>query len=155
MKRTLRKFMILTLIACAISACSESDNEETPVDSPVSGTWRVTSVKVSQSALTQPAPNGEDILVSFENDGTFSGSTGANTFSGRYELVGANTLAMLEFTSTEVADTSFAGIFYDAIEAAILPNSTTAQFGYSFDGSIMNLVFGAEGLMTLQAQQSE
>ncbi len=155
MRRTLKKLLILTFISCAISACSDSDNEETPVDSPVSGTWRVTSVKVSQSALTLPAPNGENILISFENDGTFSGSTGANTFNGRYELVGENTLAMLEFTSTEVADTSFAGIFYDAIEAAILPNSTTAQFGYSFDGNVMTLVFGAEGLMTLQEQQPE
>lgn len=150
MKRTPIKLIALLALFCMVVSCSDTEND-IQNENPLFGTWRISAVKVSDATLTQQAPNGENILISFEEGGAFNGNTSSNTFEGRYELQG-NTLTMTEFTSTEVADTPFAGAFYDAITEAIVPNTTYAQFGYSFEGSTMDFIFGSEGFMTLQSQ---
>ena len=150
MRRTLKHLLILVMIGAVGISCSDSD-EGSNDSSPVQGTWRILEVKVSDQSLNQRSPNDEMITITFEEAGSFMGSTSANTFSGRYELNGS-TITMLEFTSTEAADTAFAGVFYNAIEAAIIPNTTQAQFGFSFDSQDLILVFGSEGQMLLEAQ---
>ena len=108
-------------------------------------------IQVSQQQLTQFPPADEAILISFNEGGEFTGETTVNQFSGRYNLDGS-TLTMLEFTTTEVADTQFAAAFYNAIAEAQVPNETFAQFGYSFDSLNLILVFGNSGRMVLEAQ---
>ena len=148
MRRTLCLFLATTLIFICTS-CTNSDDNDT--SSPVMGTWRVTQVQVSQQQLTQFAPSNEDITISFTSGTNFSGATTVNQFSGRYELDGS-TMTMLEFMTTEVADTQFGGSFYEAIAAAQVPNETFAQFGYSFDNLDLILVFGNSGQMILERQ---
>ena len=150
MRQTLNYFLTTFLLLAVCIACDNSSDDSQP-NNPLFATWRISAVKVSDATLTQQAPNGEDILISFEEDGTFSGTTSANSFQGRYELQG-NTLTMTEFFSTEVADTPFAGAFYESITEAQVPDTTYAQFGYSFEGNVMTVIFGSEGFMTLQAQ---
>jgi hypothetical protein len=150
MKRTLNYFLILTAVVAVAVSCNDSDDGAND-DSAVLGTWRIIEVKISDQALTQRSPNDEIITITFENGGSYEGSTSANTFSGRYEVNGA-TLTLLEFETTEAADTAFAGVFYGAIEEAIVPSSTQAQFGFSFDSRDMILVFGSQGEMLLEAQ---
>lgn len=148
MRRTLCILFVTSLVAL-LTSCSDSDDGS--VENPVSGSWRVTSIQVSQQQLTQFAPSDEDITITFNLGVDFSGETSVNQFGGRYELDG-NTLTMLEFSTTEVADTQFAGAFYEAIAEAQVPNETFAQFGYSFDNLDLILVFGNSGQMTLEKQ---
>ena len=150
MPRTLKHLLILMLSVTTVFSCSSSDDGSSG-NSAILGTWRVLEVTISEQTLTQRTPNDETLTITFENDGTFSGSTSANTFSGRYQ-VNNMTLTMLEFTTTEAADTTFGGAFYGAIEAAIAPNTTEALFGFSFDGQNLILIFGDQGQMVLEAQ---
>ena len=147
MKKALEYLFACTIVISANIACSDSENEAQA--SPVLGSWRVQEVKISDETLTQRAPSDEDIVITFEEGGSFTGSTSANTFGGRYELEGT-TLTMTGFSSTEVADTPFAGVFFDAVAEAIVPNTTYAQFGFTFDSQDMVLVFGNAGQMVLE-----
>lgn len=150
MKRTLNNLFALILGSTLVLSCSNSDDNDSN-NSPLLGTWRVLEVLVSDQTLTQRSPSDETISMTMESGGTFSGSTSVNSFSGRYE-VNQSTLTMLEFTTTEVADTPFAGVFYEAISEAIVPNSTQAQFGFSFDSQNLILVFGNSGQIVLEPQ---
>ncbi|NQZ43098.1 MAG: META domain-containing protein [Flavobacteriaceae bacterium] len=147
--RTLRFFLMSAVLLATAAACSDSDDGTTA--DPLSGTWRITQIQVSQQQLVQIAPSNENILITFESGGTFNGQTSVNQFSGRYELNGT-TLTMLEFTTTEVADTQFATAFYNAIAEAQVPDQTFAQFGFSFDNQDLIMVFGNSGSMTLEPQ---
>ncbi|MEM8927013.1 MAG: META domain-containing protein [Bacteroidota bacterium] len=148
MRRTLC-ILFVTSLAIALISCNDSDDDSG--QNPVFGSWRVTAIQVSQEQLTQFAPSDEDIIITFNSGSDFSGETSVNQFGGRYELDGT-TLTMLEFSTTEVADTQFAGAFYEAIAEAQVPNETFAQFGYSFDSLDLILVFGNSGQMTLEQQ---
>lgn len=149
MKKVFKIVLICAMVVFANMSCSDSENE--PQASPVLGSWRVEEVKISDETLTQRAPSDEDIIITFEEGGSFTGTTSANTFGGRFELEGT-TLTMTEFSSTEVADTPFAGVFFDAVAEAIVPNTTYAQFGFSFESQDMVLIFGNSGQMKLQAR---
>ncbi len=148
MRRTLC-ILFVTSLSLILASCSDSDDSSDA--NPVSGSWRVTSIQVSQQQLTQFAPSDEDIILTFNLGTDFSGETSVNQFGGRYELDGS-TLTMLEFSTTEVADTQFAGAFYEAIAEAQVPNETFAQFGYNFDSLDLIMVFGNSGQMTLEQQ---
>lgn len=148
MRRTLC-ILLMTAFIAGFQSCNSDDDGSG--DNPVFGTWRITEVQVSQQQLTQFAPADEDILISFNEGGNFTGETSVNQLSGRYDLDGT-TLTMLEFTTTEVADTPFAAAFYNAIAASQVPNETFAQFGYSFESLNLILVFGNSGRMILEKQ---
>lgn len=138
-------FGLVTLCLLIVN-CDSSDDT---TDNPLSGQWRIVTIKVSDETLAQRSPSEERILITFAGDGDFSGNTSGNQFSGRYELDGS-TLTLLEFTTTEVADTTFGNTFYEAITAAIVPDRTFAQFGFSFDSQDLILIFGNSGEMSLE-----
>ncbi|MGD1944925.1 MAG: META domain-containing protein [Croceivirga sp.] len=140
-------FIVVSLFG--YQSCNTED--EGPNNNAVLGTWRIIEVQVSQQQLAQFSPSDEDIVFMFTSEGNFSGSTSVNQFNGRYELDGT-TLTMLEFTTTEVADTPFAISFYDAIAEAQVPDETFAQFGFSFESQNLILVFGNSGRMVLELQ---
>jgi len=146
MTRTLN-IVLWTTLLFGIASCS-TDNEGSS-ENPVLGTWRVIEVQVSQEQLPQLAPPDEDILMTFNSGTDFTGETSVNQFGGRYEL-DENTLTMLEFSTTEIADTLFGNTFYEAIAEAQVPGETFAQFGYSFDSQDLILVFGNSGRMVLE-----
>lgn len=148
MRRTLC-ILFVTSFAFTLISCSDSDDGTN--ENPVVGSWRITVIRVSEQQLTQFAPADEDIIITFNSGADFTGTTSVNQFSGRYELEGT-TLTMLEFTTTEIADTQFAGAFYESITEAQVPNETFAQFGYSFDNLDLILVFGNSGQMVLEKQ---
>ena len=148
MRRTLFMLLVMSL-SIGITSCDSSDDNAS--DNPVSGSWRITAIQVSQQQLTQFSPSDESIVITFNSGTDFTGETSANQFGGRYELDG-NTLTMLEFFTTEVADTQYGRAFYESISEARVPNETFAQFGYSFDSQDLILVFGNSGEMTLEKQ---
>ncbi len=143
------KYLFSIVAICFLFvSCDSSDDG---VDSPLLGQWRIVTIKVSEETLTQRTPSEERILITFTEDGNFSGNTSVNQFGGRYELAGS-TVTLLEFTTTEVLDTTFGTTFYEAITAAIVPNRTFAQFGFSFDSQDLVLVFGNSGEMLLEIE---
>lgn len=146
MRRTL--CILLLTVAASLSSCNNSDDVSSD-NSLISGTWRVLEVKITDQAQTQRSPNEEIITIRFNEGESFTGSTSVNSFNGRYQT-NQSTLSMLEFSTTEVADTSFAGAFYNAISAAIVSGSTQASFQFRLDSEDLILVFGAQGEMRLQ-----
>ena len=149
MKR-LTPFLLLCLsIQTLLISCGEDDGVTA---NAFLGQWRVTSARLS-NALEQFSPDEETILWDFETNENYSGNTTVNQFSGRYRLDGSNTLTLLEFQTTEVADTQFATAFYAAISEAIVPDTTFAQLGYDFSGNTLTLTFGDGGRLVLERLQ--
>ena len=147
MKRTLKVIVFVALIIGTIISCSDSDDSSS--ESPLNGNWRVVSIKVSNATLAQQAPDNEDIVINFSADGEFTGSTSVNQFSGTYETI-SDSLTMLSFETTEVADTRLGTAFYTSITNAQVPNTTFAQFGFAFDSGNLILFFGDGGEMVLE-----
>lgn len=145
MKKTLS--VITFVILGAMISCNESDDSST--DAPLVGNWRVVSIKVSSATLAQQAPDNEDIVIDFSSNGEFSGSTSVNQFSGSYETI-SDTMTMLSFQTTEVADTRLGTAFYTSITNAQVPNTTFAQFGFNFDSGNLILFYGDGGEMVLE-----
>lgn len=128
------------------TSCSESDDAAASL---IAGSWRVASIKVSNATLEQLAPNNEDITFDFSDNAAYTGSTSVNQFNGTYEIE-SNTLTLLSFATTEIADTQLGTAFYAAITDAIVPNTTFAQFGFAFDNGDLVLTFGDGGRMVLE-----
>lgn len=149
MKKGVVNLCFLALTVIAFISCS-SDADDNGQNSVLLGSWQVTSIKVSSEHLVQQPPNGEVLTISFQGNGEFSGNTANNVFGGRYEIKGM-TMTMLEFTTTEVADTPFAGVFYEAITAAIVDGTTRAQFDLELSSeNQLTFSFGDSGSMTLE-----
>ncbi len=146
MKKALGILFVIVLFQSVILSCSNSDDNG---ESPINGSWRISSIKISSAILNQQASANENILIDFQSNGDFDGSTSVNQFGGRFETE-STTLTMLEFTTTEVVDTQFGTAFYAAITAAQVPNTTFAQFGFSFDSGDLILSFGNGGEMLLE-----
>ncbi|MFN8621555.1 MAG: META domain-containing protein [Chloroflexota bacterium] len=54
---------------------------------PIDGAWNVTAYKNSKGSIVPVLPDAP-LSISFEEDGTFSGNTGCNTFTGSYKANG-------------------------------------------------------------------
>ncbi|UJH68910.1 META domain-containing protein [Allomuricauda sp. SCSIO 65647] len=141
------------VLVCALASiillgvrCDDSDDSQ---NNAVTGNWRVMSVILSGQSIGFQTPDAEVISIVFESSGDYSGTTTANTFGGNYELTGS-TLTLTSFTTTEVADTPFAGAFYNAISEAIVPNTTYAEFDFSVAADTLMLGFADSGTMRLQ-----
>jgi len=144
MKITIFKPIILILLLLA--SCNE---DEAPAQTPVEGTWRITAIKVSNASLRQLTPDNEILTIDFQADGTFTGSTSVNQFSGTYRLENT-TLTMMSFTTTEVADTTFGTAFYAAITEAQVPDRTFAQFSFLLESGDLLMTFGDGGEFVLE-----
>ena len=154
MARIFKTIVLVSFIAMFNMACSDdsSESEQEQIENnPLFGTWRAISITVSEETLTQIASDSENVTITFENGGTYLGSTTSNIFNGRYETLDS-TLTLLDFTSTSVADTPFSGVFFNAITAARIQDDTIAQFGFSFDSQNLVLIFGNQGEMIFERQ---
>ena len=76
---------LLAVVSCASSGSS------------LGGTWRLAGW-----TLNSLDPSRFQITARFE-DGTISGSSGVNTYSGRYKLGPANSFSVQDISSTEMA----------------------------------------------------
>ena len=147
MKRIFKVPVFVILFLGILISCSDSDDSSS--EASLAGNWRVVSIKVSNATLVQQAPDNEDIVINFSANGDFTGSTSVNQFSGTYETI-SDTMTMLSFQTTEVADTRLGTAFYTSITNAQVPNTTFAQFGFSFDSGNLILFYGDGGEMVLQ-----
>jgi len=147
MIRTLKVTVFAILFLGTLLSCSDSDDSSS--EAPLAGNWRVVSIKVSNATLVQQAPDNEDIVINFSANGEFTGSTSVNQFSGTYETI-SDSMTMLSFQTTEVADTRLGTAFYTSITNAQVPNTTFAQFGFTFDSGNLILFYGDGGEMVLE-----
>jgi len=147
MKRIFKAPVFVILFLGILISCSDSDDSSS--EASLAGNWRVVSIKVSNATLVQQAPDNEDIVINFSANGDFTGSTSVNQFSGTYETI-SDTMTMLSFQTTEVADTRLGTAFYTSITNAQVPNTTFAQFGFSFDSGNLILFYGDGGEMVLE-----
>ena len=93
-KSPLIKITLLFMIGIMLAACSGSASSE------LDGDWKL----ISYGSNTNPmpaVPNAESSLT-FESDGTLSGSVGCNSFSGDYK-VDKNTITFGAIAATEMA----------------------------------------------------
>jgi heat shock protein HslJ len=70
---------------------------QTPESAPLIGTWRLTSYGPRETL--SPALEDVEAFVTFNQDGTVTGTSGCNEFGGNYTVDG-NEIALEEITST-------------------------------------------------------
>lgn len=144
--QALRYSLLLIVVSFFLGSCAEDNDLST---NPLTGSWRIVMVQNGGGAQEVFSPETEVIEMVFSDNGQFSGATSVNQFSGRFEASNG-IMTMLEFTTTEVADTTFAAAFYNAIGEAQLPNTTFAIFSMILNGDALELGFGDEGRLSLE-----
>lgn len=95
----MKKYLpILFLLSLAISACSAPATRE-PGDSLI-GSWMLTSYGLISAPL--PSVAGVEAGLTFNADGTLSGNSGCNGYSGSYTVEG-NQITFSPIVSTRMA----------------------------------------------------
>jgi heat shock protein HslJ len=99
MEKMMKKYLLaLLLISLAISACSAQNTEE-PSASLV-GSWKLTAFGPPSAPF--PAVEGAEAGLTFNEDGTVTGSSGCNGLGGDYTVEG-DQITFGEFVSTLMA----------------------------------------------------
>lgn len=148
-KNQLIQLLSLLILVIAIS-CNDTNDDNAP-RAPFSGNWKVVAIQLPEEQTPFNAPANESIIISFISSDRFSGETEKNQFQGRYEF-NDSIFTMLDFSTTEFDDMSFAVAFYDAITLAQIPDQSFVEFTYSFNGPVLILRFADSGQMTLEKQ---
>ena len=146
LRRCIFVFLWIAFIACAGDDV-DVDNQQ------IIGEWHIVGIhNFSPTGPTLGPLTGEIISIVFFQNGTFEGTTSANTFSGEFSTSNT-TLVIEEMTTTEVADTLFGQAFYEAFEEARSMDTGFSGFELSFqDGNRLNLEYQNFKFLGLQKQ---
>ena len=142
---------IFTFLCIASIACTGDDVDVN--NQKIIGEWQVTAIhNSSPSGPTLGPLTGEIISIIFFPNGTFEGTTSANTFGGEFSATDT-TLFIEEMITTEVADTMFGQAFYEAFEGSRGTDTGFSEFELSFqDGNRLNLEYQNFKFLGLQKQ---
>lgn len=146
----LRKF-IFTFFCFALIACTGDDVD---VDNQkLIGEWHVTAIhNSSPSGPTLGPLTGEIISIIFFQNGTFEGTTSANTFGGQFSASDTH-LFIEEMITTEVTDTVFGQAFYEGFEDSRSTDTGFSEFELSFqEGNRLDLEYHNFKFLGLQKQ---
>ncbi|MGX1928237.1 META domain-containing protein [Flagellimonas sp. 2504JD4-2] len=149
MKACLLTSTLCYLVLALVSGCSSDDT--TVTEQRVLGTWQVSAIHNSSPTGPTLGPNtGEIISITFRNDGGFSGTTSANTFSGRFSTT-SNAVVIEELETTEVAETVFGQAFYESFNESRNSDTGFSEFESVFtNGNSLNLEYQGFKFLTLQ-----
>jgi heat shock protein HslJ len=93
-----KKYLLTLILIClAISACTASNTAASP---SLTGSWKLTAYGPANSPV--PAVEGVEAGLTFNEDGTVSGTSGCNGLGGDYTVEG-NQITFGEFVSTLMA----------------------------------------------------
>jgi heat shock protein HslJ len=96
MEKTVKKVLLtLFVISLALSACAAQESSEALI-----GAWKLTAY--GPAGAPTPAVEGVDAGLTFNEDGTVSGTSGCNGLGGDYTVEG-NQITFGEFVSTLMA----------------------------------------------------
>jgi putative lipoprotein len=101
-KKNMKKFLlVILLISLAVSACTAEPGQGAPQDSDsLLGAWNLTAHGPVNAPV--PAVEGVEAGLTFNEDGTVSGTSGCNGLGGDYSVEG-NQITFGEFVSTLMA----------------------------------------------------
>jgi heat shock protein HslJ len=101
-KKNMKKYLLtLLLISLAVSACMAESPQGSPQDSgSLIGSWKLTAHGPASAPV--PAVEGVEAGLTFNEDGTVSGTSGCNGLGGDYTVEG-NQITFGEFVSTLMA----------------------------------------------------
>jgi heat shock protein HslJ len=100
-KKKMKNYLfILLTIALAISACSSQSTQEPSNSASLIGAWKLTAY--GPASAPTPAVEGAAAGLTFNQDGTVSGSSGCNGLGGDYTVEG-DKITFGEFVSTLMA----------------------------------------------------
>jgi heat shock protein HslJ len=97
----MKKYLLtLLIISLAISACTAQTTQEPSASASLIGAWKLTAY--GPAAAPTPAVQGVEAGLTFNQDGTVSGSSGCNGLGGDYTVAG-DQITFGEFVSTLMA----------------------------------------------------
>ncbi|MGW9684759.1 META domain-containing protein [Flagellimonas sp. 2504JD1-5] len=137
------------IVLALVLGCST--DASTVTEQRVLGVWQISAIHNSSPSGPTLGPNtGEIISITFRNDGSFSGTTSANTFGGRFSAT-SDALVIEELETTEVAETVFGQAFYESFNESRNSGTGFSEFGSVFTGeNILNLEYQEFKFLTLQ-----
>ncbi|TMU54912.1 META domain-containing protein [Flagellimonas algicola] len=146
LRRCIFAFLCIALITCT--------GDDVDVDNQkIIGEWQVVAIyNSSPSGPTLGPLAGEIISIIFFKNGTFEGTTSANTFGGEFSASDTH-LVIEEMITTEVADTVFGQAFYETFEESRSTDTGFSEFELSFqEGSRLHLEYQSFKFLGLQKQ---
>ena len=93
-------WLILFIFSLFMVACSSQGTDQPSAPASLTGAWKLTAYGSADAPI--PAVEGADAGLTFNEDGTVTGSSGCNGLGGDY-TVEANEITFGEFVSTLMA----------------------------------------------------
>lgn len=126
----MRKIMLMILGVLLLIGCSDDDGN----GSPLLGNWELMIIK-NDGLYT--SPEDESLVIEFE-ESEYTGRTDANEFGGDYSIRG-NTIFLTDSYTSEVGDTAWGNMFYEALRTTYDEEEESAEFSYNLTSDMLVL----------------
>ncbi len=142
-------FMISPLLFLLVGAFSCSDDNSTALQSNLLGTWELIRYEDRSTNTMVNPPTGTDPIVITFMESKFEGDTGRNTFLGDYTTE-SKMLVLLEYGTTEIAESEWGGMFADAIVSAYNSDDENYRMPFSIEGNTLKIHYEASKFMQFE-----
>jgi len=132
--------MISTLLFVLVNVISCSNNDSINKEVNLLGTWELKQYfnKSTNTSINVP-DNAAPVVITFK-EVKFKGNTGRNTFFGDY-ITESDLLLLLEYATTEVAESEWGGKFADTIVSTYNSSSKKYQMFFSIEDNILKIEY--------------
>ncbi|MFY7838768.1 MAG: META domain-containing protein [Lacibacter sp.] len=140
----MRHFLTAFVFVFLMVSCRTENANNAGVNTQLTGTWQLTEVndKSTGTTITYPSGTTERIQITLNADGSFSGKTRVNIFSGgSYTLPSNGTILFGSFGSmTKVAEDQLGSAFLTVLQNCLLQSVfPCVPATYSISGNRMEI----------------
>jgi hypothetical protein len=136
--RYILKISMLLFVLVSVTSCNDVDSINKEVD--LLGTWELKQYyNKSTDTFVNVPDNADPVVITFK-EGIFEGNTGRNTFFGDY-ITESDVLLLLEYATTEVAESEWGGKFADTIVSTYNSSNKQYQMLFSVDGNTLKIEY--------------
>ncbi len=136
--RNILMISTLLFVLANVVSCSNNDSINKPVN--LYGSWELKQYQDKTTGASITAPDNAEIIVITFKETKFEGNTGRNSFSGNY-ITESGVLFLLEYSTTEVAESEWGGKFTDTIVSTYNSRDKRYQMPFSIEGNILKIEY--------------
>ena len=132
--------IISTLLFLIFGAFSCNNDNSTAKQTNLLGTWELIQYEDQSANTTMNPPVDVDPVVITFMDSKFEGDTGRNTFFGDY-IAESGILLLLEYNTTEIAESEWGGMFADSIVSTYNDNEQNYRMPFSVEDNALKIEY--------------
>ena len=152
----MKKIIYFLAVLPVLFGCEPQQGQNKSLTDELIGEWKLVSFVNEADGTSIDASNPEyyfndsevQIIIHFKENYRYDGTTGANTFGGKYSINNSGTVIIFydEYT-TEAGDNAFGSLFYDNLRLNYNHQTQNTESGFELNGNIFKLYYSENEYM--------